>query len=127
MTPLKLTDTELDIVFAAARPLAVPDRDPKVCPSCKSPYWDRPRRSEAKSTKKALREVSTCLVWLARLRKLRQLREDALGLEGADYLRKLGMQINDAGKRQHKSESRHGFAGGRCWRFRIIHPIHDKL
>jgi hypothetical protein len=27
MTPLKLTDTELDIVFAAARPLAVQDRD----------------------------------------------------------------------------------------------------
>jgi hypothetical protein len=27
MTPLKLTDTELDIVFAAARPLEVADRD----------------------------------------------------------------------------------------------------
>lgn len=20
------------------------DRDPRVCPKCKSPYWDRPRR-----------------------------------------------------------------------------------
>ena len=28
MTPLKLTDTELDIVFDTARPLAVQDRDP---------------------------------------------------------------------------------------------------
>jgi hypothetical protein len=50
--PIALSDSELDIVFAAARPLAVQDRDPKVCPSCKSPYWDRPRRSEAKSTKR---------------------------------------------------------------------------
>lgn len=22
-------------------------QDPKVCPKCKSPYWDRPRQSEA--------------------------------------------------------------------------------
>jgi hypothetical protein len=28
MTPLKLTDSELDVIFAAARPLAVQDRDP---------------------------------------------------------------------------------------------------
>lgn len=24
------------------------DRDPKVCPKCKSPYWDRPRQSDVK-------------------------------------------------------------------------------
>lgn len=23
------------------------DRKPRVCPKCKSPYWDRPRRSAA--------------------------------------------------------------------------------
>ena len=23
-------------------------RDPKVCPKCKSPYWDRPRQSDKK-------------------------------------------------------------------------------
>jgi len=28
MTPLKLTDSELDVVWNAARPLAVADRDP---------------------------------------------------------------------------------------------------
>lgn len=24
------------------------DRDPRVCPKCKSPYWDRPRQSDTK-------------------------------------------------------------------------------
>ena len=28
MPPLRLSDSELEIVFAAARPLAVPDREP---------------------------------------------------------------------------------------------------
>lgn len=23
------------------------DKDPTVCPSCKSPYWDKPRRGSA--------------------------------------------------------------------------------
>lgn len=23
-------------------------QDPKVCPSCKSPYWDRPRQNQSK-------------------------------------------------------------------------------
>ena len=23
------------------------DKEPKVCPCCKSPYWDRPRRDDA--------------------------------------------------------------------------------
>jgi len=29
-----------------------PGRDPKVCPKCKSPYWDRPRQSESKKPAK---------------------------------------------------------------------------
>ena len=28
------------------------DQDPKVCPSCKSPYWDRPRQSGTKADPK---------------------------------------------------------------------------
>jgi predicted Zn-ribbon and HTH transcriptional regulator len=24
------------------------EHDPKVCPKCKSPYWDRPRQADAK-------------------------------------------------------------------------------
>ena len=37
------------------------DHDPKVCPSCKSPYWDRPRMSslpEKTTAKKAPRKKS---------------------------------------------------------------------
>lgn len=26
--------------------------DPKVCPKCKSPYWDRPRKAEGPTTPK---------------------------------------------------------------------------
>jgi len=26
---------------------------PRVCPKCKSPYWDKPRQSAAKGAKKA--------------------------------------------------------------------------
>lgn len=25
------------------------EQEPKVCPSCKSPYWNRPRRNEKKA------------------------------------------------------------------------------
>jgi predicted Zn-ribbon and HTH transcriptional regulator len=28
------------------------DRDPKVCPKCKSPYWDRPRQADSKRATK---------------------------------------------------------------------------
>ncbi len=28
------------------------DQAPKVCPHCKSPYWDRPRQADVKSAKK---------------------------------------------------------------------------
>lgn len=28
------------------------DRDPKVCPKCKSPYWDRPRQADLKADAK---------------------------------------------------------------------------
>jgi len=28
------------------------DQAPKVCPHCKSPYWDRPRQSDAQTAKK---------------------------------------------------------------------------
>ena len=31
-------------------------QDPKVCPFCKSPYWDRPRQSAAKKTEKRARK-----------------------------------------------------------------------
>jgi len=31
------------------------DQEPKVCPKCKSPYWDRPRQSaDAKGVRKKL-------------------------------------------------------------------------
>ena len=28
------------------------EHDPKVCPNCKSPYWDRPRQADAKARAK---------------------------------------------------------------------------
>ena len=28
-------------------------QDPKVCPTCKSPYWNTPRRAPAKAAKRA--------------------------------------------------------------------------
>ena len=31
-------------------------RDPKVCPKCKSPYWDRPRQGEPKGSQDGARE-----------------------------------------------------------------------
>lgn len=31
-------------------------RDPKVCPKCKSPYWDRPRQAEGKKSPRAGRK-----------------------------------------------------------------------
>jgi hypothetical protein len=64
MTPLKLTDTELDIVFAAARPLEAANRDAflqaiaerlatipergdglvfQVCREVQRKHWDPPR------------------------------------------------------------------------------------
>jgi hypothetical protein len=63
MTPLRLTDSEMDIVLAAARPLAVQDRDPflqevaarlsslphlgdglvhRVCAEVQRAFWDPP-------------------------------------------------------------------------------------
>jgi predicted Zn-ribbon and HTH transcriptional regulator len=32
------------------------ERDPKVCPKCKSPYWDRPRQAEGKKSPRAGRK-----------------------------------------------------------------------
>jgi predicted Zn-ribbon and HTH transcriptional regulator len=31
---------------------------PKVCPNCKSPYWDRPRQSDKADAKKGARKKS---------------------------------------------------------------------
>jgi rubrerythrin len=28
-----------------------PEKPPKVCPSCKSPYWDRPRKPQQKGSR----------------------------------------------------------------------------
>lgn len=44
-------------------------RDPVVCPRCKSPYWNRPKRSETtydqfrKAVVKALRKADKPLTW----------------------------------------------------------------
>jgi hypothetical protein len=43
--------------------------EPKVCPSCKSPYWNRPRKSAttyeafSKAIEKTLREAGEPLTW----------------------------------------------------------------
>ena len=33
------------------------ENEPRVCPKCKSPYWNRPRRAQT-SSKRAARRVS---------------------------------------------------------------------
>ncbi len=32
------------------------DETPKVCPKCKSPYWDRPRKIQGKKTEMSFKE-----------------------------------------------------------------------
>jgi len=32
------------------------DEEPRVCPKCKSPYWNRPRKNDAVKTDKARRK-----------------------------------------------------------------------
>jgi hypothetical protein len=48
------------------------DTTPKVCPKCKSPYWDRPRKGSATTyedfrdrVRNTLREAGTPLTWTA--------------------------------------------------------------
>jgi Response regulator receiver domain len=53
-----------DAVFAACFPFvpAPPrekDQEPKVCPHCKSPYWDRPRQSKTPPVNKRSRKKHT--------------------------------------------------------------------
>jgi hypothetical protein len=43
LTPIALTDTELDIVLAAARPLAVHARVYQVVREIQRKHWDPPR------------------------------------------------------------------------------------
>src|SRR5437870_60280 len=47
-----------------------PERDPSVCPRCKSPYWNRPKNNKAMMTYEAFRDeiervlrVTPVLTW----------------------------------------------------------------